>query len=155
MLEEQGIVLALDKQTAWVSVARMSSCQSCESKVGCAQGGFAKISKKKTCVMQIPKGIDLCVGDGVIIGLDERVILKSALLVYAVPLLLMLLGAALGQWWGNGNDGFAAAGAFSGLGLGFLLAYHYSRQHQDDERFQPVILSVLGKEFSASESEAG
>lgn len=155
MLEEQGTVLALDKQTVWVSVTRMSSCQSCESKAGCAQGSFAKRSEKKTCVIRIPNGIDLRVGDEVIIGLDERVVLKSALLVYMAPLLLMLLGAGLGQWWNGASDGFAAVGAFSGLGLGFLLVYRHGRRHQDDERFHPVILSVPGKEFGASKSGTG
>jgi len=70
---------------------------------------------------QVDSDLELVPGERVVIGIAEGSVLRAALRSYGVPLLLMLLGALLAQWFWPGDlaaVGGMLLGGFSGwLGL--------------------------------------
>ena len=143
MLEEYGRVVALDENVAMVETIRASSCQSCEAKSTCGQGAISKVIGQKSCVISALNSFSLQVGDEVVLGLEETTLLKSALLAYLLPLVLMIFGAAVLQGLYGENDLVSAFGGLTGFFLGFILVYFYNHHHKDDERFQPIILRAV------------
>jgi len=84
----------------------------------------------------------LRVGDPVVIGIPEGVLLRSALAVYLLPLMGLILFALAAQWLGFGEP-LVIAGGFSGFALVWLLVRRASRRVMNDPALQPVVLRVL------------
>ncbi|MBL4608910.1 MAG: SoxR reducing system RseC family protein [Pseudomonadales bacterium] len=146
MLEEHGRVVALDGGLAMIETVRITSCQSCEAKSTCGQGSIAEVVGQKSCIISALNSLSLQVGDEVVVGLSESTLLKSALLVYLLPLVLMIAGAGGFQWLYGTNDLVAAFGGGIGFLAGFALVYLYNHQHKDDENFQPMVLRAAREE---------
>lgn len=141
MIEETGKVVALEGRMAWVETLRTSACDSCSAKSGCGHSALAKLGQNHVH-MQAHSDLILSVGDQVVIGVPEDVMVKSSLLAYLMPLLGMMAGALLVQQVQPG-DLYTALGGFSGLLAGFLaLRWHFHR-NQHDKRYQPVVLRRL------------
>ena len=68
-------------------------------------------------------------------------LLRGAFLVYSLPLILLLMGALLGQvaFAGTGEQLVVLSGVL-GLGLGFLAVRVLSKRFENDARFQPRVL---------------
>ena len=143
MLEEYGRVVALDGNLAKVETVRTSSCQSCEAKSTCGQGSIAKVVGQKSCIISALNPLSLQVGDEVVLGLEETTLVKSALLVYLLPLILMMAGAGVFQWLYGASDLVTAFGGGVGFLAGFALVYLYNHHHKNDESFQPVVLRTV------------
>lgn len=141
MIEEQGRVVATEPGLVWVETQRQSACDACESKAGCGHSVLARLGGK-TVHMQALCDLNVAVGDLVMVGIPEQVLLKSSFLAYLMPLITMLAAALMADlWWGS--DLIVGAAAILGLGLGFgLLGLHF-RRHQHDQRFQPVVIKRL------------
>ena len=151
MLEEYGRVIALEGGYAKVETVRTSSCQSCEAKSSCGQGSIAKVVGQKSCVISALNSLSLQVGDEVVLGLEESTLVKSALLVYLLPLVLMIGGAGVFQWLYGANDLVTAFGGVIGFLSGFVLVSLYNHQHKNDEDFQPVVLRKTSSDTSIKE----
>lgn len=140
MIEEQGRIVAVEKDAVWVETVRVTACQSCAASKGC---GHAVIDKNKAgsrarvrAINALPVELD----QAVVLGLPEGALLKGAAMVYLMPLLLLFIGALLGDMISaNGS----AAGGVMGLLFGFLLNRWYSQQHKQDPSLQPRVLRVL------------
>jgi len=75
------------------------------------------------------------------ISVADGVLLRSALLLYMLPLVLLFTGGLLGTLYGTdtaSRDGYAALGGACGLVLGFVFAKILAGQMQ---RVQPVIVA--------------
>ena len=84
------------------------------------------------------------VDDEVRISIPEEVILRGSLVVYILPLLVMLAGAAAGSLlYPQGGDLAAALGAVAGFILGFVLVRWHAVRHRDDQSLQPTLVGVL------------
>lgn len=145
MLKETGRVVAVDKDNLWVETINRSTCGSCAAQNGCGQSLLAKWAAKNA-YMKLPlDGRDpasFAVNDGVSIGIPEDVVVKSSLLVYCLPILMLLAGGSLGEYW-MGSEMASVIGAMSGLLGGGLLVKLYSLSLGRNRRLQPVILDVL------------
>lgn len=141
MIEEQGRVVATEPGMVWVETQRQSACDSCESRTGCGHSVLARLGSK-TVHLQALCDLEVEVGDLVMVGVPEQVLLKSSFLAYLMPLITMLVAALLADvWWRS--DGAVAVAAILGLAIGFgLLSWHFKR-HQHDQLYQPVVLKRL------------
>ncbi len=80
-----------------------------------------------------------------VIGVAERALVRGSLAVYAVPLLLLLLGAVLGEvgagngLWDNAELGSLGLG-LGGLAAGLLWLKRFTRRIQNDPNYQAVVL---------------
>ena len=143
MLEEQGRVLAIDAEGVRVAVSSGTACQSCQSRALCGQGALNEGLPQKTCELRLPEAMSLHVGDRVVIGVQEQPALKSALVMYLLPVLFSLLGAGLADAWSLHHDGWTALGTLCGLLIGLYGLHRYERRHRHDENYQARILSVI------------
>jgi sigma-E factor negative regulatory protein RseC len=148
MLIETGRVVAVDPDGLWVETIRQSTCGTCAAQKGCGHGLLNRIYDGKRGYIRVLPGSrdpqECSVDDQVRISIPEEVILRGSLLVYMLPLLCMLAGAAAAVGLIPGNqDVLAALGAAAGFGLGFALVRWHAWRHRDDHSLQPTLLEVL------------
>jgi len=98
IIEETARVVALDGDQAWVTTQRRSACESCAANKGCGTGIMARgFSGRRTLQLKVRNNVAAVVGDDVVLGIDDRVLVRSALLMYLLPLLALMAGAWLGE----------------------------------------------------------
>ena len=87
-------------------------------------------------------------GDSVIVGINEKALLKSALLLYILPLVTLFVGAILAsQLWQT--DGSTMLGAAIGLVLGLLWVKGHTMSNRYFSLQQPVILRLASSQENA------
>lgn len=152
MLTETGRVVALEGDALWVETISVSSCGSCAAKSGCGHSLLAKWASRSAYLRVALAGRDPLsfeIGDTVTIGIPEDVIVTSSLLMYCLPIMLMLAGAALGHY-GAGSEGVSALMALAGLLLGGLVVKLYSAKAGRSRRLEPVLVEFLSSGLSVS-----
>lgn len=121
MITETGKVIAEKGDSVWVRTIRASACQSCAARSGCGQRVLASATGGRANQILVANTVNARVGDEVTIGIDERALLGASLLVYALPLVLMVIASVLGHRLSGGEDGVAIVAAVAGLASGFWL----------------------------------
>ena len=125
MLIETGRVVAVEADALWVETIRQSTCGTCAARQGCGHGLLNRIGDGRTGYVRVLRGPasdrrPCAVNDQVRISIPEQVILRGSAVVYMLPLLCMLAGAALAVQVFGGEDAIGplyaapAAGAFAG-----------------------------------------
>ncbi|WP_394244065.1 SoxR reducing system RseC family protein [Vibrio astriarenae] len=136
---------------ATLSCEQKTSCSSCASKSSCGTGVVSSAVGNKTLTWQLLTEQKISVGDTVEIGLPERSLLSFAAVTYLLPLVMLVLGAMLGQIWlqpmlGAGEGAIILLGALGAL-TGFLLARRYVRLREKDTSQQVILLRILGSQI--------
>lgn len=150
MIEQQAIILALDPQTenkslASIEVVRKTACGLCGKTRGCGNAIWGKMFAHKTTSFKAENTIDAQVGQSVIIGIDENAVMKSALLLYMVPLVTMFIGAILVSQI-HESDVAAIVGAVSGLLVGYFWVKAHITGRVYYQNQQPKILRLDAEE---------
>lgn len=142
MIEEDAVVVATEGEVAWLETERKSTCGSCAVRKGCGTGVLANVVGRKLTRVVALNPVGAHAGDRVIVGIDERSLVRGSLAVYALPLLTLFVGALAGEaLWGEPG---AMAGGVAGLVAGLAWLRRFSRRCRTDTRFQPVILRRTG-----------
>lgn len=140
MIRETGRVVALKGDKAWVQTIRASACESCSVRSGCGQRVLARASSGRASQVLVTNQLNARVGDEVTVAIAESALISASLLVYALPLVLMILGAVTGQQWLPQQDTGAIAGAIAGLAAGFGLARII--QMRSAGRYEPALVDI-------------
>lgn len=145
MIESIATVVAVGDTWAQVECRRQSACGHCRQQDSCGVGAVAKAMPGHPQLLEIALTGPLSVGQQVRIGIPERSLLTSALLVYLVPLICMLLGALAGnqifsRGW-LGEDAREIIGALLGGAIGFALA-RWGARRLGGGFYRPVMLGV-------------
>ena len=140
MIHETGRVVAIKGNKVWVQTIRASACESCSARSGCGQRVLASASKGRANQILVNNHLGARVGDEVTLAIAESALLSASLLVYAMPLLLMVLGAVAGQQWLPAQDVGAIAGSLAGLAIGFGVAR--VSQSRPGRNFEPALVSI-------------
>lgn len=127
-------VVRIDGGTAWFEPEQTTSCGHCASSAACGAGSAASVSAvgSGTGIGSIARRIefrrfaldnanDLHVGDRVVVGVDDRSLLKASLTAYAIPLLTAFVAGGLTQG-AYGDDLLTMAAMATGLFGGLLIA---------------------------------
>ena len=151
MIEETGKVVAVEETSVWVETIRKAACDSCASQKGCGHSVLAKLGDGKNHVRVLNDSTNnthVAVGDDVIIGVPENVVVFGSMIAYLMPLMCMLIFSVAGQllWI---SEGYTILSGMLGLGLGFVFVRWHFLTRKDDVRYQPVIIR------SAQESSFG
>lgn len=139
-LETRAIVVSTDGEYALVQPEQANGCGHCNGK-GCGASKLSRLFCNKPHRFQVKNQIKATEGDEVIVSVVEGAVLRGIGLLYLIPLVMLLIGALLGNSWSQqaGNeDGYAALGALCGLMIGFFIA-KWSIARQAESHFQPYI----------------
>lgn len=145
MIEERARVVAMDEQGVWVEAQRQSACGQCAANKGCGTAVIGKVLGQKRSRVRVdnPANTLVAVGDEVLIGVNEELLVRGSFAVYIVPLLALFLFALLGQTLSAQlalahDDVLSAVGGLLGLVVGFAWVRRFAR---GDARYQPVIVA--------------
>lgn len=143
MLETRATVVRLDGCNALVEADHVSGCEQCNGK-GCSSSKLGSLFCSTPRQFQVKNSINAKVGDDVVVAIGEGVMLRSIGLAYLLPLLLLLVGAALGSALAvesTQQDGYAVVGALIGLAAGLVVAKQISLR-QTKNYFQPYLTGL-------------
>ncbi|PIE41010.1 MAG: transcriptional regulator [Gammaproteobacteria bacterium] len=154
MIEESGRVVAVEKGAVWVESIRRAACDTCAAKNGCGQSALAKLGQQHKNHVRAISSLDLEVGDSVVIGVPEDVVIKGTLIAYMMPLIFMLVAAITADSL-NTADSTVALASLAGLAVGFLVVRLHFLKARKDIRYQPVVLRLFaGEALNCSSIEA-
>ena len=143
MARKRGLVRRVNKDGwAMVVTERDDACSNCESAQFCHS--LADCSRMETKVLNRANAE---VGDRVIISLSSSSVFKSAMILYILPTVSLLVGAiggfGLHQQLGIGETTAAILFGFAGLILGFTIAGLISKRQTADSKLTPVITRIV------------
>ena len=129
MIEEQARVNRVHGNIAEIVVEKQSACGSCSASSGCGTSLLSRWFSRRQLTLSLPNIVDAKSGDTVMLGMDESLLQRSSLMLYALPLGGLLFGAIAGE------RGFQILGLPTELGavlfglLGVVAALLFARQH--------------------------
>jgi len=143
VIEEQGRVVAVEPGAVWVETLRKSTCSSCSVKAGCGQGLLDQLGASgRRGYVRALSNLQLNVGDAVIIGVREDLLVRGSLLVYLLPLLGLFTAAVLAEQMGL-NEPWVILSALFGFLFACCAVRWRSRVTAADPALQPVVLRAL------------
>lgn len=149
MIEENAQVVAIDSAGdglhAWVETQRKTACDACSANKGCGTGIVSKAFGEKTMRMNALNDIGAVVGDAVILGIDDQILVKTSVMTYFIPLLTLMLGGAFGGYMDGRlfvgeSEGLTILFGVVGLIVGFSWLRIQTRRLAGDKRYEPQIL---------------
>jgi sigma-E factor negative regulatory protein RseC len=142
MIHTRAVIIQLHGHNALVESTEGGGCGQCSSEKGCGSGKLAQLFCTRPRQFTVLNESKASVGDEVQITLQDGVLLRSSMLIYALPLSLLLAGGMLGSQWASDpayRDGPAAVGSLLGLIGGFFLAKWAARRQQVLAVARPLI----------------
>lgn len=141
MIKEWATVVSWQQGIAVVRYDRKTGCCNCNAGFDCSIPTLNELVPQNEHPLQIPNHQLLKPGQRVEVGIAEGALLRSAMLVYMMPLLGMMLGGILLQYW-LGTDAFAALGTLLGGGVAFILVRSLVYRLGKQSKYQPIILQI-------------
>lgn len=141
--DEFGYVVAVKERIASVEMDDAEACEACSARARCFRSGDGK----RMIEVQDPVGVAL--NQRVRIRWDERGRFKATMIVYALPLAGLVLGALgggrLAQWTGRNDlqDLWAAGLGFVGLVFCFVLIWLINARVESKPGYLPSIVEVV------------
>ena len=140
MIEEPGLVVAIDADGVWVATQRKTTCGSCSAKAACGQGLLNSLSAdKQPQIVKVQSDLRLREGDQVTLGISEQSLVRSAFLVYMLPLAFMFITALAVDALHVSEPWIIFAGAL-GFITGTLWVRFFSNRYIDAAAMQPIIV---------------
>ena len=122
MIEEEAIVIKASKENVTLEVVRSKPCGLWGQVRGCGNSIWGKIFSHRSGHIETRNNLNAKPGDVVILGIDETLMLKSALMLYGVPILCMFLGMVMANSFVKEmKELYSLLGAMTGLFLGVVV----------------------------------
>jgi len=141
MIKEWATVISWRQGVAQLRCEQHSGCGNCHSRSSCGTSILNQMAPESTQRLNVISKQPLVPGQRVEVGISESSLIRSALLVYMLPLVGLIGCAALMQGWFNTDLAAAFGGLVGGTG-GFMLARFYAQKLGDKRQYQPVILQI-------------
>lgn len=142
MNQEWVTVSAIESEGIWVESLQRSACDTCSAKSGCGQRTLSQLGKPIR--LWVASNETHTIGQQVLVELPTGGLAFSALLLYGLPLLTLLLAALLGQ--SLNNDLVAAAIGLVGLAIGLYFGRKLTNHYK--QWWQPKVLPSCIKTVS-------
>ncbi len=147
MLTETGRIVAIENDALWVETIQKSTCGQCAAQKGCGQSLLSKMGQSSGHLRVLLQGRSPSayqLGEEVTIAIADDLVVKSALLIYLLPLCVMLVFSLFAHTYFN-NEGLTIASAILGLVLGGLLLRWHAFSQRNNSQQQPIIIDHLAK----------
>lgn len=153
MMTALATVVSVDHQQdinhVQLSCEQQTSCNSCQSQKSCGTGMVSKALGNKAHFWQLHTRENLQAGQVVEIGLPEKSLVLSALVVYLLPLLAMIVGSVLAQLilrpWLDLGEGIVILSFFVFGGLGIYFAKPATQWLENKVDSEVSLIRVLGQ----------
>ena len=99
MIIETAVVKSISGNLVTVECQSHSACNHCHASDSCGTGTVAKAFPQRSHRLVVNKTAAVNIGDTIEIGLREKNIVTSAMLVYLLPLASILLAMALAEYF--------------------------------------------------------
>ena len=149
MIEERAVILSLEanesnpdaSNIAVLEIERKTACGLCGQTRGCGNSIWGKLFAHRSTAFKANNNINASVGQSVIVGINEQALLWSALLLYILPLVTMLIASILAMQV-NDSNGVVMLAALAGLIVGLLWVKGFTASNQYFVMQQPIILRL-------------
>ena len=145
MLTESAVVIEYESGKAKVKCQSQSACGSCAAKSACGNSALSELTgsgARGEHIFTVETITPLKVGQRVEIGLSEHSLIKSALLMYCVPLFTLLFSTLLFDSFLS-HELVSVFFIFISTALSFLGVRWYAQKLNRKSAYQPVLLRVL------------
>jgi sigma-E factor negative regulatory protein RseC len=135
-------VVRIEDGLAWFEPEQTTSCGHCASAGQCGAKGIGTLASRvelRRFRLDDAIGLGLGVGERVVVGVDERSLLRASLTAYALPLLAALAIGALVQAL-FASDLATLMSMASGLAVGLLAAGRVARRLAARGELEPRFL---------------
>lgn len=143
MIEETATVVRVEDGAAWVATKSRSACGHCGASGDCGTAMVAKLFGERENLLRLDNSLDAEVGERVVIGVSNNLLLKASALAYLLPLLFLIALVALGQMLGMGEGASTLLG-FVGLGIGLWAVNHVTGGTRGHKDYCPLMLRRVG-----------
>ncbi len=134
--QQEGIVISAAGEMARVKTSRHNDCENC----GACPGNAAIVLDARNPLGAKP-------GQQVMIEVQEIGMLKSAFIVYMLPLIAMFAGAVAGGYAaeqaGSASYWYQVTGALVALVIAIMYIRHFDKRAGSNKNMQPVITRIL------------
>lgn len=144
MITTSAIVIGVEGNEALVESTQGGGCGNCNSENGCNSSKLSQLFRSAPRRFRVRNDADAQVGAQVLVVVEEGALLRSAILMYMLPLALLLCGSIVGAQWRNdalSSETYSAVAGLIGLLLGFALVKAISTRGRFSALTQPVIQS--------------
>ncbi|MBP6808026.1 MAG: SoxR reducing system RseC family protein [Chromatiaceae bacterium] len=139
MIEETAIVVAHEPGIAWVETRRRNACGACSQSAGCGSALLSRLFAPGANRLALEDGLGVAIGERVVIGIPDDLLVRAALIAYLLPLLTLVMGAVLADGWQLAEIEVALA-SIAGLGAGLWLTGHLTGGARGRQRYRPILL---------------
>lgn len=153
MHQEEGIVKEVSNKKALVVTDRQTMCSQCVAKSFCEMlgGGKQMLSEALNPVGAKP-------GDMVKIGIPSGIVTKASMVVYMIPAIGLVGGAAVGYYAGKSYSVdfnlSTLIGCLAGLGIAMIVVRLLSNVLSKRPSYQPEIIKIINPDDLAYQEEA-
>lgn len=153
MMTALATVISVEKEQGMnnvqLSCDQQTSCNSCKSQKNCGTGMVSKALGGKSHFWKLRTNQALQAGQVVEIGLPEKSLVLSALVLYLLPLLTMIAGSVFAQLvlrpWLNLGEGIVILMFFICGGLGIYFAKPMTQWLEKKVDNEISLIRVLGQ----------
>ena len=136
MLEQHARVVESSREGVWVETVEPAACGICAGQ-GCSARQLTELFHQHPRRYRVEARLRLSAGDRVVVGVPEGSVLRSAFLLYGLPLVLILAGALLAGSLAPGD-----AAAILGASVGGLVAWAFVSMTSAVRgvRYRPIVV---------------
>jgi len=142
MATEQGIVIKTDSRMAWVKTIKSANCAGCSAKGSCHSKGAGEEMEVNAINEAGARK-----GDRIVLSFETSSLLKATFLLYVFPILLLIIGAAIGQGMAPKFDfnpsGFSAITGFTFFFAALLIIKITANKLARKNEYRPKIIKIL------------
>lgn len=143
MMTENAVVIDYRAGMATVKCRAQRACGGCSAKTACGTTALSELTGERgEHIFTVATITPLKIGQQVEIGLSERSLLLSALLLYIVPLLTILAATFIGHKLFD-NELFSVMLIFFCTAFSFVVVRSYTKKLNKKSAYQPILLRVL------------
>jgi sigma-E factor negative regulatory protein RseC len=136
MATEEGIVIKISPDKAWVKTSRTSACKACASRKSCHLSEDGQEME-----VEVFNDVGAKVGDRILLGVATSALLKISFLLYIFPILVA--GQKIAASLALGGSGLSVLFGFVSFVVAFALVRLRGRRLSRNQAYYPRIIKIL------------
>ncbi len=149
-----GRVVELRGDSVWVKTDSESACVHCAARQGCGVSVLTKVFGRRQNRIRVSNSKNAALGDEIVLAVREGSLLKETFMLYMLPLLSMLVRAAVIKALVN-NEMFTVLAAMCGFFAGLAVVRFLSAKNARDKGLEPIMLTCKRVDGNVCSSVVG